>query len=292
MATIIAALAHAAEVRLQAIREFVANVADLDSGMVWMVLFFIALETIMPRKGVKVSTASRIRAVVFWSVYNVGILLLYELMWPLWSSLGVKPLLPDLAPPGLPKAAGILVGCAAAAFVGDFVYYWCHRFQHRFLWRFHAVHHSVRELSGAATYHHVSEEVFKFLLYMIPLSLLTRDPYAIPVFGWLLGLQGNYLHSPTKLHFGPLGRYFIDNRFHRIHHSVEERHFDKNFGLITTLWDSLFGTAHFPAADEWPDTGVADFPEPATIRQFLLSPFTYRQRPAPAPAADLAPERV
>jgi len=265
------------------VRSFVRDVAGLDAGIAWLAVFFIVLETLAPRRGVKVSTASRIRALVFWSVYNVGILLLADLMWPLWSSLAVKPLLPSLTVPGVPHAVGVVIGCVAAAYVGDFVYYWCHRLQHRYFWRFHAVHHAVREMSGITAYHHVSEEVFKFVLYMVPLTLLTRDPFAIPVFGLLLGLQGNYLHSCTWLNLGPLGRYLVDNRFHRIHHSIEERHFDKNFGVFTTLWDSLFGTAHFPAPGEWPETGVADFPEPAGVRAFLVAPFTYRKEAA-APA--------
>ena len=270
---------------MEAIRQFVADQAELGSGLLEMVVIFIALETLAHRPGVKVSTASRLRAVAFWTLYNTVILLLFYLISPLWTRLGVKPLLPSLTPPGLPPVVGLMIGSVAAAYVGDFVYYWCHRFQHRYLWRFHAVHHSVRELSGIAAYHHFSEEIFHFALYTIPLSLLTRDPYSVPILGFLLGLQGNYLHSPTWVNFGPLGRYFMDNRLHRIHHSMEPRHFNKNFGLFTTLWDSLFGTAYFPAKEEWPETGVADFPEPQTMRAFLLAPFTHRKAAVVAPSA-------
>jgi sterol desaturase/sphingolipid hydroxylase (fatty acid hydroxylase superfamily) len=266
-------------VTLQAIREFVADEAYLGSGLVWMVLFFVALETLARRPGAKVTMASRLRAVAFWTLYNIAILVIFDLIGPIWTKLGVRPLLPSLAPAGLPHLAGLVIGAVAAAYVGDFIYYWCHRFQHRYLWRFHAVHHSVRELSGIAAYHHFSEEIFHFALYTVPLSLITNDPFSVPILGTLLALQGNYLHSPTWVNFGPLGRYFMDNRLHRIHHSVEPRHYDKNFGLFTTLWDSLFGTAYFPAPGEWPDTGIADFPEPVSVRDFFLSPFTYRRGP-------------
>jgi len=130
------------------------------------------------------------------------------------------------------------------------------------------------------------------MLYMVPLTILTRDPFSVPILGSLLSFQGFYIHSPTRINFGPLGRYLVDNRFHRIHHSMEAGHFDKNFGVFTTLWDSLFGTAYFPAPGEWPQTGVADFPEPTTLRDFLLSPFTWRKDTAPvladAPAAETA----
>jgi sterol desaturase/sphingolipid hydroxylase (fatty acid hydroxylase superfamily) len=81
----------------------------------------------------------------------------------------------------------------------------------------------------------------------------------------------------------------MDDRTHRFHHSLEPKH----FGLFITLWDSLFGTAYFPEPGEWPQTGVADFPEPQTVGEFLLAPFTHRpsretasqpvaEQPAPA----------
>jgi sterol desaturase/sphingolipid hydroxylase (fatty acid hydroxylase superfamily) len=72
----------------------------------------------------------------------------------------------------------------------------------------------------------------------------------------------------------------MDNRFHRLHHSVEERHFDKNFGLTTPLWDLLFGTLCVPAKDEWPETGLADQPEVGGLADFLWRPFTRAARPA------------
>jgi sterol desaturase/sphingolipid hydroxylase (fatty acid hydroxylase superfamily) len=47
--------------------------------------------------------------------------------------------------------------------------------------------------------------------------------------------------------------------------------------LRATLWDHLFGTAYVPREDEWPDTGVENFPEPATVSQYLLAPFAWRK---------------
>jgi sterol desaturase/sphingolipid hydroxylase (fatty acid hydroxylase superfamily) len=169
--------------------------------------------------------------------------------------------------------------------VGDFFYYWCHRAQHRFLWRFHAVHHSVRELSGVAAYHHITEEAMKVVLYALPIGFFIDDPLGIPILGVILGVQGHYLHSITRLNLGPLGRVIQDNRFHRIHHSIQPEHYDKNFGVFTTLWDVLFGTAWLPAPGEWPDTGVADMPEPRTVSDFYFAPF----RPG-AEAAPSAPQ--
>jgi sterol desaturase/sphingolipid hydroxylase (fatty acid hydroxylase superfamily) len=259
---------------------------------------FVAIELLLPRGEVRLDVRGRLKTVGFWLVYIVAVMVttqLFAVVWgPLWGPLGVKPLLADLTPRGLPGPVAAVIGALAAAYVGDFVYYWCHRAQHAvpWLWRFHAVHHSVREMSGATAYHHVSESLVKLTLYTAPLAFLTQDPFALPVMGWMVSIQGYYVHSPTRLTFGPLGRLFVDNRFHRIHHSIEPRHFDKNFGVFTTLWDSLFGTAHFPAAGEWPDTGVPDFPEPAGVRAFLFASFSYRPvaKIEEAPAGSVASE--
>jgi sterol desaturase/sphingolipid hydroxylase (fatty acid hydroxylase superfamily) len=237
---------------------------------------FYALEVLWPRKGAVISNRSRFKALGFWLIYIPCVMLTSQLLWTLWAPLGVKPLLAQIAPSGLPRPIAAVIAAVAAAFVGDFIYYWYHRLQHRFFWRFHAVHHSVREMSGISAFHHVSEPLFRFVLYTAPLAFITQDPFGVPILGWLVALQGYYEHSPTRLNFGPLGRYIVDNRFHRIHHSIETEHYDKNFGVIVTLWDSLFGTAYFPSKDEWPQTGVQDFPEPGGIRDYLLGAFTYR----------------
>jgi sterol desaturase/sphingolipid hydroxylase (fatty acid hydroxylase superfamily) len=278
---------------MEFVRSFVGELAVGDIGLFETAVLFVALEYFLLRPGAKVSLGSRLKAIVFWNVYGVVVGLMAHGLTLLWAPLGVRPLLPTLAPHGLPPVAAAALGAVSAAYLGDLVYYWCHRLQHRFFWRFHAVHHSVREMSGLTAYHHVSEQLFQFALYSAPLSLLIDSPYAVPVFGSLLALQGNYLHSPIRLNFGPLGRYFVDNRFHRIHHSLQPEHYDKNFGLFTTLWDVVFGTAYFPAKDEWPLTGVADVPEPATMVEFLTSPFT-RRKPAvhAAELGDSLPERA
>jgi sterol desaturase/sphingolipid hydroxylase (fatty acid hydroxylase superfamily) len=258
------------------IRTYSSELALFGFGLAQTCAVFVVLETLLPRVGARPSIGSRLKAIVFWMVYGAVIIMMAHALTLVWAPLGVKPLFAVFGPASWPPLVKAALGVVAAAYIGDLVYYWCHRIQHRFFWRFHAVHHSVREMSGVTAYHHVSEELFQFALYSIPLSLLVDSPYSIPIVGVLLAQQGNYLHSPTRVNFGPLGRYFVDNRFHRIHHSIEQRHFDKNFGLFTTLWDSVFGTAYFPEPGEWPETGVADFAEPRSVVEYLLAPFSAR----------------
>ncbi len=65
----------------------------------------------------------------------------------------------------------------------------------------------------------------------------------------------------------------MDNRFDRIHHSVEPHHFDRNFGICFTPWDRLFGTAYDPLPGEWPKVRIQDAPAPRDLGDFLLMPF-------------------
>ena len=161
--------------------------------------------------------------------------------------------------------------------VTEFFYYWFHRLQHRvkFLWHFHAVHHSLREMNAFNSNHHFTEEVFRIPFVTIPISLLFsfEQGYVPWLFAALMGWQGIYEHSATRVHFGLL-RYLVpDNRFHRIHHSMEPRHFDRNFGSGTALWDFVFGTIYYPKGSEWPRVGIEEIHEPRSMREFLLAPF-------------------
>jgi sterol desaturase/sphingolipid hydroxylase (fatty acid hydroxylase superfamily) len=91
--------------------------------------------------------------------------------------------------------------------------------------------------------------------------------------GVLFILQSGYIHTATRLHYGVLSGVICDNRFHRLHHSIDSRHFDRNFGVITPLWDVLFHTATFPAPGEWPATGIAEVPEVDGPLDYLTRPF-------------------
>jgi sterol desaturase/sphingolipid hydroxylase (fatty acid hydroxylase superfamily) len=178
------------------------------------------------------------------------------------------------------------LGYALAIFVGgligDFFFYWMHRAQHAWFWRFHAVHHSIEDLNAIASYHHVTEELIRAVFIYVPTGLLVTDAGALgPFLTDLVVLQGFYIHSCTRLHLGPL-RYLIgDNAFHRIHHSNEPHHFAKNFSGFSPIWDVVFGTAYFPQPGEWPATGLAGRQEPGSIGEYVMQPFVRRRDAAP-----------
>src|SRR5581483_747419 len=50
-------------------------------------------------------------------------------------------------------------------------------------------------------------------------------------------------HSDLDWTYGPLGKLIVSPHYHRIHHSIAESDFNKNFGSFLSFWDPLFGTA-------------------------------------------------
>jgi sterol desaturase/sphingolipid hydroxylase (fatty acid hydroxylase superfamily) len=159
------------------------------------------------------------------------------------------------------------------AFWLDFQFYVTHRFEHRFLWRFHAVHHSIRNLSAANSFHHWTEPLW-WMTITIP--LLFVDVRIAPTLGLLtvaFRYWQFYIHSTARPHLGALRRLLVDNRYHRIHHSLDPSHHDKNFGAMTPLWDWLFGTIHMPAKDEWPAVGLVEVGEPKDLSEWSSLPW-------------------
>lgn len=248
---------------MAALSDFLAQMVTLTG--VFAVLWI--LEAAFPKE--RQSVTSRLRAAVFWVIetaFTAGATVGFFL---LWRALGIRPLaIFDLT--GL----GPVVGVLFAAILGDFAFYWMHRAQHAWFWRFHAVHHAIEEMNAVSSYQHISEGFFRAVFILAPGSLFVTHVQGAAWLGVILTLQGVYLHSCTRVHLGPL-RYIVgDNLFHRIHHSADKHHLDKNFSGFSPLWDIVFRTAYFPRADEWPRTGLADQPEARTISDYLVRPFT------------------
>jgi sterol desaturase/sphingolipid hydroxylase (fatty acid hydroxylase superfamily) len=214
---------------------------------------------------------NRLFGSLIWLMRTMGASLLLPPLQYLWSLLGVPPLL------------HLRIGVAGAILVTvvlmDFLIYWRHRFEHRFFWRVHAAHHSATELHAANSYGHFVEVLPQLFIVLIPLSLIDFGGLEVPLSVlMLMGVLQLYIHSPVTIEFGRLRAILVDNRYHRAHHSLEERHFEKNFGILFTVWDRIFGTAYFPADDEWPETGVEGVPPPTSIGDYLLFPISKRFR--------------
>jgi len=172
---------------------------------------------------------------------------------------------------GLPLAAQVVVLMIFA----DLVQYWVHRAFHEvpFLWRFHAVHHSVEHMDWlAGSRLHVMEVLTTRPIVMVPLYLLGPSEAALDAYVILAAIQAVFIHANVGVPFGPLRHVVVTPQFHHWHHSKEEPAIDTNYSVHTPLWDRLFGSLHLPG-DHWPALYGTAAPVPRTLLGQLVYPF-------------------
>ena len=155
-----------------------------------------------------------------------------------------------LASPGsLPLAAQVPLIVLTA----DFTQYWVHRTFHAvpWLWRFHAIHHSIEEMDWLAgsRLHLVDVIVTRGVTY-VPIFVLGFSNLALMIYVFLVAAQATFIHANVRWQFGPLRRFVATPAFHHWHHAAERDAIDKNFAVHTPIWDTLFGTYYLP--DRWP----------------------------------------
>jgi sterol desaturase/sphingolipid hydroxylase (fatty acid hydroxylase superfamily) len=245
-------------------------------GSVAVILW--GIERLFPKGSV--SAESQLRAAKYWLFAGVGSGLAFTIYGHIADTLQPQPLFVIplnrwFAHPWIHWSLYVITPMIGVILY-DFFDYWMHRAQHRWFWNFHSIHHSIEELSGINSYFHWTEQLFRVVFIIMPAAYIVGiDSIKTAALAELLvRVQGYYLHSPTRIHVGPvLRRLIADNRFHRIHHSIHPQHFDKNFGAGTSIWDQLFGTAYFPTEDEWPQTGMIEQSEASTLGHYLWGPF-------------------
>jgi sterol desaturase/sphingolipid hydroxylase (fatty acid hydroxylase superfamily) len=253
---------------------FSAKVWVWASTLTFVFVVLWGVERLFPKD--RPSEAIQLASLRFWLFYALGGAFFAASFDHVAAQLDLSPLVLISLTGHMTRLTASLVAPVLGLIIYDFFNYWMHRAQHRWFWRQHAIHHSIRNLSAVNSYMHWTEELFRVIFISVPTAtLLNLSPAEITLAAAILNAAyGNFIHSASTLHFGKTGRLLLaDNRWHRIHHSVEPTHFDRNFGTACTLWDRLFRTAYFPENHEWPETGVTDQGEPQTLDDYLWRPF-------------------
>lgn len=127
----------------------------------------------------------------------------------------------------------------------EFMLYWAHRSAHEipFIWRFHAIHHSVEKLWIVNTGRfHFMDSLYSIILGMIPLIALGASMDVVMWLGAVTAFIGMLTHCNVEMRFGPLSWIFNTPELHRWHHSKRLREGNTNYGENIMLWDMVFGT--------------------------------------------------
>ncbi|WP_158807215.1 sterol desaturase family protein [Beijerinckia sp. L45] len=176
--------------------------------------------------------------------------------------------------PGPPGPATIVVFTVTMLVAYDISYYLYHVAQHRipFLWELHKVHHSAEVMVGITKdrVHPLDELMNRAWDGLIPglcfgiWTLIALDPVEVTIFGINVYVMRNILmmdfvrHTHLRISFGSINHVVLCPHWHQLHHSTNPKHYDKNFGLLFSFWDRLFGTQCIPEPEEAFTFGLID----------------------------------
>jgi sterol desaturase/sphingolipid hydroxylase (fatty acid hydroxylase superfamily) len=135
----------------------------------------------------------------------------------------------------------------------DFFQWLTHIMMHRFdfLWKFHKVHHSVKEMGFAAHFHyHWMENILYKPLKVFAVMLIGGfEPEQAYLIHFLTITIGHLNHSNIKLSYGAL-KYIFNNPIMHLHHHASSlsNNFKTgvNFAISLSIWDYIFKTNYIP----------------------------------------------
>jgi alkylglycerol monooxygenase len=140
-----------------------------------------------------------------------------------------------------------------AALVGyDLCYYWKHRLGHTcaVLWAAHAVHHQSEDYNLSTALRQTSSDWLFGWLFYLPLAIAGFPPLVFAVVALIDLLYQFWVHTQQIGKLGWFDRWFCAPSNHRVHHAVNQRYLDRNFGGILIVWDRLFGSYEEERDDE------------------------------------------
>ncbi len=182
-------------------------------------------------------------------LFAIAISGFYKLLGLLFSDLGIKQsslALIDMSQ--FPSWFQLLIFFLILDFVQWFTHILLHKYS--FLWKFHQIHHSVKEMGFAAhlRYHWMENVFYKPLKTFGVMILGGFEPEQAYIVHFFAIAIGHFNHANIKITWGPL-KYFLNNPvMHLYHHAhdLPDGKYGVNFGISLSLWDYIFKTDYIP----------------------------------------------
>ncbi len=168
-----------------------------------------------------------------------------------------------------------------AIIIVEFFGYWYHRIGHEnhFLWKVHSIHHVPNKVNlfnnNTANFLNI---VLGTSLKLLPLVLLGFSKESVFIATSITTIHSYVVHINADIKAGPLKHIFLSPEHHRLHHStvIQEA---KNFAVLLTLWDRIFGTYVYKKSAP-KIVGVKKpemYPKPFEVFKGLVFPFTSKR---------------
>ncbi|MGB0431166.1 MAG: sterol desaturase family protein [Bacteroidia bacterium] len=179
-------------------------------------------------------------------IFSIAISGIYAILGVLLSDLGItKDTLSFINLQTMPTWLGLLIFFIINDFVQWFTHVLLHRFE--FLWQFHKVHHSVKEMGFAAhlRYHWMENILYKPLKTLAVMIIIGGEPSQAFIVHFFSILIGHLNHANVNWTYGPL-KYIFNNPVMHLWHHVKALPKGQmpgvNFGISLSIWDYIFKT--------------------------------------------------
>ncbi len=126
----------------------------------------------------------------------------------------------------------------------DFCYYWLHRAGHEsaIFWAAHVVHHQSQDYNLSTALRQTSSGALLGWIFYLPMAVAGVPPLVFGVVALIDLLYQFWVHTEQVGKLGWFDRWFCSPSNHRVHHAVNDRYLDRNYGGILIVWDRLFGS--------------------------------------------------
>ncbi|HET9599169.1 MAG TPA: sterol desaturase family protein [Anaeromyxobacteraceae bacterium] len=126
----------------------------------------------------------------------------------------------------------------------DFAYYWWHRLSHEVnvLWAGHVVHHQSEDYNLAVALRQSILTSYTVWPFYLPLALVGVPTVVYAAAVSFSTLYQFWIHTELVGKLGRAEAVLNTPSHHRVHHAVNPRYLDRNYGAISIVWDRLFGT--------------------------------------------------
>lgn len=145
---------------------------------------------------------------------------------------------------GWPFLLQLLIG----VFIADAAFFFPHWFSHKFLWRFHSIHHSAEKLSWTTAVRlHPVDQIPFMVAGAVAMHVLGFDEQVVLLVLVVHNAYNMFVHANLSLDYPKPFCYILGSpNYHRWHHAAEKEAIDKNFATTFPVFDLIFGSYYYP----------------------------------------------
>jgi uncharacterized membrane protein YhhN len=104
------------------------------------------------------------------------------------------------------------------------------------------VHHQSQDYNLSTALRQTSSGALLGWIFYLPMAIAGVPPLVFGVVALIDLLYQFWVHTEHVPRLGWFDRWFCSPSNHRVHHAVNDRYLDRNYGGILIVWDRLFGS--------------------------------------------------